>query len=164
MGRSSCIEALRRYTAQARNRNGGAMYDRQVMDVEDALRAVDAALEAGSAEGAGPLAVAVVDDNGDLVAFARTDGTPIFHRQHAVRKAYTASCVGADLGDFAAWRAEKGMSTADLGDGFVGAAFGGVVVRSAGAVIGAIGVQGSDREVDERLAQVALDALQGGLA
>ena len=73
------------------------MYDRQVMDVEDALRAVDAAIEAGSAEGAGPLAVAVVDDNGDLVAFARADGTPIFQRRHAIRKAYTASRVGADL-------------------------------------------------------------------
>ena len=142
------------------------MYDRQVMDVEDALRAVDAAMEAGSAESAGPLAVAVVDDNGDLVAFARTDGTPIFQRKHAIRKAYTASRVGADLSEFAAYRAERGMSASEFDDGFVGAAHGGVVVRAAGqgVVIGAIGVQGSDRELDERLARVALAALQGGTA
>ena len=142
------------------------MYDRQVMDVEDALLAVDAALDAASAEGAGTLAVAVVDDNGDLVAFARTDGTPIFGRRHAIRKAYTASRVGADLSEFAARRAERSMTAADFGDEFVGAAHGGVVVRAGGqgAVIGAIGVQGSDRELDERLAQVALAALQGGLA
>ncbi len=142
------------------------MYDRQVMDVEDALRAVDAAMEAGSAEGAGPLAVAVVDDNGDLVAFARADGMPIFQRQHAIRKAYTASRVGADLNEFASYRAGRGMSTAEFGDGFVGAAHGGVVVRAAGrgAVVGAIGVQGGDREQDERLARVALAALQGGLS
>ena len=142
------------------------MYDRQVMDVEDALRAVDAALDAASAEGAGPLAVAVVDDNGDLVAFARADGTPIFQRKHAIRKAYTASRVGADLSEFAAYRAGRGMSAADFDDGFVGAAHGGVVVRAAGqgAVVGAIGVQGSDRELDERLARLALTALQGGLA
>jgi glc operon protein GlcG len=141
------------------------MYDRQVMDIEDALRAVDAAMNGASAEGAGPLAVAVVDDNGDLVAFARADGTPIFHRRHAIRKAYMASRVGADLGEFAAERAQRGMSAADFGDGFIGAAHGGVVVRAAGhgAVVGAIGVQGSDREVDERLARVALAALQGGL-
>ena len=142
------------------------MYERQVMDVEDALRAVDAAIEAGSAEGAGPLAVAVVDDNGDLVAFARADGTPIFQRKHAIRKAYTASRAGADLSEFAAERAGRGMSAADFDEGFVGAAHGGVVVRAAGqgTVIGAIGVQGSDRELDERLARVALAALQGGLA
>ena len=142
------------------------MYDRQVMDIEDALRAVDAAIEAGSAEGAGPLAVAVVDDNGDLVAFARTDGTPIFHRRHAIRKAYTASRAGADLNEFAVARAKRGMSAVDFDDGFVGAAHGGVVVRAAGqdAVVGAIAVQGSDRERDERLARVALAALQGGIA
>ena len=142
------------------------MYDRQVMDVEDALRAVDAAMETASAESAGPLAVAVVDDNGDLVAFARADGTPIFQRRHAIRKAYTASRTGADLSEFAAYRAQRGMSASDFDDDFVGAAHGGVVVRATGqgAVIGAIGVQGSDRELDERLARVALVALQGGTA
>ena len=142
------------------------MYDRQVMDVEDALRAVDAAMEAASVEGAGPLAVAVVDDNGDLVAFARADCTPVFQRRHAVRKAYTASRVGADLSEFAAERAQRSMSAAEFDGEFVGAAHGGVVVRAAGqgAVVGAIGVQGVDREVDERLARIALAALQGGLA
>ena len=142
------------------------MYDRQVMDVEDALRAVDAALDAASSEGAGPVAVAVVDDNGDLVAFARADGTPIFQRRHAIRKAYTASRVGADLKEFAAERTQRGMSAAEFDGEFVGAAHGGVVVRAAGqgAVLGAIGVQGFDRELDERLARVALAALQGGLS
>ena len=141
------------------------MYERQVMDVEDALRAVDAAMETASAESAGPLAVAVVDDNGDLVAFARADGTPIFQRNHAIRKAYTASRVGADLTAFAAECAQRGMSAADFGDGFVGAAHGGVVVRAGqGVVVGAIGVQGFDRELDERLARVALAALEGGLS
>lgn len=141
------------------------MYDRQVMDVEDALRAVDAAIDAASAEGAASVAVAVVDDNGDLVAFARTDDTPIFQRGHAIRKAYTASRVGADLVEFAAYRAERGMSADDFGDGFVGAAHGGVVVRAGeGVVVGAIGVQSTDREQDERIARVALEALQGGLS
>ena len=142
------------------------MYDRQVMDVEDALRAVDAALDAASSEEAGPVAVAVVDDNGDLVAFARADGTPIFQRRHAIRKAYTASRTGADLKEFAAERARRGMSATEFDDGFVGAAHGGVVVRAAGqgAVIGAVGVQGFDREVDERLARAALAALEGGLS
>ena len=141
------------------------MYDRQVMDVEDALRAVDAVLDAASAEGAGPLAVAVVDDDGDLVAFARADGTPIFQRRHAIRKAYTASRAGADLTAFAAERARRGMSAADFGEGFVGAAHGGVVVRTKqDAIVGAVGVQSDDRERDERLARIAQAALQGGLS
>ena len=141
------------------------MYNRHVMDVDDALRAVDAALDAASAEGAAPLAVAVVDDNGDLVAFARADGAPLFRRRHAVRKAYTASRVCADLSEFAWWCAERDATAADYADGLVGDTRGGVVVRAGeGAVVGAVGVESGDPGRDERLARIALAALLGGLA
>lgn len=141
------------------------MYERQVMDIEDALAAVDAALALAFAEGAEGTAVAVVDDNGDLAAYARMDGAPAFQRKHAVRKAYTASRVGRGLGEFAAYCAERGLRASDFGDDLVAAAHGGGVVRDAesGAVIGAVGVQGTDREQDERLARAGLAALESSI-
>ncbi len=137
------------------------MYERQVMDVEDALRAVDAVLAAADGDGAGPVTVAVVDDNGDMTAYARMDGAPSFHRKHAVRKAFTASRVGSDLAEFAAYRAAAGLSATDYGEELVAAAYGGVVTRDgSGNVVGAVGVQSSDHERDERLARLGLVALE----
>ena len=141
------------------------MYERQVMDVTDALRAVDAVLAAADGDDSGPVAVAVVDDNGDLAAYARMDGAPAFHRKHAVRKAFTASRMGSDLADFATYRTARALSAGDFGEELVAAAHGGVVVRdAAGDVVGAIGVQSSDRERDERLARLGLAALERGEA
>ena len=137
------------------------MYERQVLDVEDALRAVDAVLVAADGDGAGPVTVAVVDDNGDLTAYARMDGAPSFHRKHAVRKAFTASRVGSDLAEFAAYRAAAGLSATDFGEELVAAAHGGVVARDgSGNVVGAVGVQSSDHERDERLARLGLAVLE----
>ena len=90
------------------------MYQRQVMDSEDALAAVDAVLALAIAEGAEGIAVAVVDDDGDLVAYARMDGAPAFHRKQAVRKAYTASRVGRGLGEFAAHCAGRGLRVGEF--------------------------------------------------
>ncbi len=137
------------------------MYERQVMDVEDALRAVNAVLAAADGDGVGPVAVAVVDDNGDLTAYARMDGAPAFHRKHAVRKAFTASRMLSDLADFAAYRAAAGLGAYDFGEELVAATHGGVVARDgSGNVVGAVGVQGPNKERDERLARLALAALE----
>ena len=137
------------------------MYERRVLDVEDALRAVDAVLAAAEADGAGPVAVAVVDDNGDLTAYARMDGAPALHRKDATRRAFTASRTRLDLADFTAERTSRGLSTGDVAEGLVAAAHGGVVVRDEeGNVVGAVGVRGADDERDERLARLGLAALE----
>ena len=141
------------------------MYQRQVMDSEDALAAVDAVLALAIAEGTEGIAVAVVDDAGDLVAYARMDGAPAFHRKQAVRKAYTASRVGRGLGEFAAHCAGRGLRVGEFGDELVAATHGGGVVRDpeSGVVLGAVGVQGMDDEQDERLARAGLAALESSI-
>ena len=136
------------------------MYDRVVLDVDAALALVDAALAAASAEVELPIAVAVVDDMGDWVAFVRMDGTPMFHREYARRKAYTASLMRRDLHDFAELRTRTDLSLADFGDPrFVGAAEGGIAIRdAAGNLLGGLGVSGATPEENELIARAAIAA------
>ncbi len=140
------------------------MYDRPVLDIDDALKLVDAALAAAPAETKKPIAVAVVDEMGDWVAYVRMDGVTPFAREYARRKAYTASLMQRDVHEFSAARAQSGRPLADLGDArLVGAQNGGVVIRdAAGNVLGGLGVGGAAPEEDERIARAALAA--GGLA
>ncbi len=140
------------------------MYTRPVLDVTDAFRAVDAMLAAATGITARPLAIAVVDDQGDTVAFVRMDGAPAFNRHYARAKAYTASRMRQDLSVFAAYRAQEGRTLADFADqGLVGSAHGGLVLTdpSNGAVVGAIGVSGATPDEDERVAQAGRKALGG---
>ncbi|MEK9659499.1 MAG: heme-binding protein [Chloroflexota bacterium] len=140
------------------------MFTRPVLDVTDAFVAVDAMLAAAPAITPRPLALAVVDDQGDTVAFVRMDGAPIFNRRYALAKAYTASRMRQDLSLFAAYRAQEARQLDDFADpGLVGSAHGGLVVTdpASGAVVGAIGVSGASPEEDERVAQAGRRALGG---
>jgi uncharacterized protein GlcG (DUF336 family) len=134
------------------------MYDRVVLDVEDALRLVDAALAEVADGSQQPIAVAVVDDMGDWVAFVRMDGVPMFHREYARRKAYTAALMRRDLQDFTEVRARTELSLADFGDPrFIGAAEGGISIRDAnGNLLGGLGVSGATPEENERIARTAV--------
>lgn len=143
------------------------MYDRPVLDVEDALALVDAALAAAPTQTNRPIAVAVVDDMGDWVAFVRMDGAAPFTREFARKKAYTSSIMRRDLQDFAALRAETGRVLVEMGDPrLVGATSGGVVIKdSDGNVLGGLGVSGGAPEEDDRIARAAISASPiGGLA
>ena len=134
------------------------MYKRKVIDLEDALRLIEGVFRVGPRETDAPLAVSVVDENGDWVAFARMDKTPPFNQAHAHRKVYTASIMRSDLRDFAASRAKSGRLLADLADrSFIGSAHGGLVLRDdSGSVLGAIGVSGATSDEDERIARTAV--------
>ena len=136
------------------------MYDRPVLDIDDALKLIDAVLAAALDAKTQPVAAAVVDDNGDWVAFARMDGAPAFSREYAQRKAYTASLMRLDLQEFGPARAKSGRPVADLGNPrLVGASFGGVVIKDpAGNIMGGLGVSGAAPEEDERIARAALAA------
>lgn len=136
------------------------MYDRFVLDIDDALKLIDAALAAALVAKTKPIAISVVDDNGDWMAFACMDGTPAFSREYAQRKAYTASLMRLDLQEFGPARAKSRRPVAELGNPrLVGAWFGGVVIRdSTGNILGGLGVSGAAPEEDERVARAALAA------
>src|SRR5581483_2779810 len=94
----------------------GRMYHVPMLGLAEARAAVDAALAAaGQGEGT-PVAVAVVDREGVLVAYAREDGATYLSRRMAIRKAYTSARLGADSGTYGSMLAGGGMSMADFGD------------------------------------------------
>ena len=63
---------------------------------------IKAAMEAMIAKGTRtpdePVAMAIVDDTGNLRAYASMDNLRLFSRRHAVRKAYTAAVLATDSG------------------------------------------------------------------
>jgi uncharacterized protein GlcG (DUF336 family) len=112
-----------------------------------------------------PMAFAIVNDYGELMAFARMDGSTPAVRDFAVKKAYTAARMRADLKDFRAGLEQRGRSVADYADsGMVGMAAGGVVISEpgSGAVLGAIGVSGGTPQQDDVIAHAGLRALLVG--
>ena len=84
--------------------------------------------------------MAVVDDAGNLLAYARMDRClrPTF----TIRKAYTSAVRGVDTLAFTEQLASQNRSIESFGDPQLIAIPGGVVALKSGAVVGAIGVGG----------------------
>ena len=102
--------------------------------------------------------MAVVDDAGNLLAYARMDRClrPTF----AVRKAYTSALRSMDTVAFAAQLSTQGRTVESFGDPQLIAIPGGVVAVKDGAVVGAIGVGGLPSGLDdESIAKAGLAAL-----
>ncbi len=125
--------------------------------VEDALRK---ARETGCA----PLAVAVLDEGGHLKAFAREDGAGIIRPQIAIGKAWGALGMGVGSRTLARRVAEQPhaqpffAALSAMSGGRVVPAPGGVLIRSAGAVIGAVGISGDASDKDEACALAGIEA------
>jgi uncharacterized protein GlcG (DUF336 family) len=103
-----------------------------------------------------PLAVAVLDVGGHLVAFARQDGVPFGRFEVARGKAYGAIAIGASSRQLGAMAIERphfiGAVTAALGGALVPVAGGVIVMNDDGVVIGAVGVSGDTSDNDESAA------------
>ena len=102
--------------------------------------------------------MAVVDDAGNLLAYARMDRClrPTF----AIRKAYTAAIRSMDTALFAEQLSTQGRTLESFGDPQLIALAGGVTVMKDGAVVGAIGVGGLPSGLDdEAIAKAGLEAL-----
>jgi uncharacterized protein GlcG (DUF336 family) len=106
-----------------------------------------------------PLAIAVVDGNGQVVYLVRQDGAAAIDVRDAERKAYTAAFIGRDT---SMWRLQilhDGRTVADWSNPNLTTVHGGWTLRRAGQVIGGIGVSGSGNEDrDEQLALKGAEA------
>jgi len=100
-----------------------------------------------------PIAVAIVDNRGDVVYLTRQDGASAVDVRNSERKAYTAAFIGRDT---ALWRlqiAHGGRTVADWSDSNMTTIHGGWTLRRQSQVIGGIGVAGTgDEDRDEQLA------------
>ncbi len=134
------------------------MINELVIGHADARLVAQAVLDAAGANRK-PIAVAVVDNRGDIVYFTRQDGASAVDIRNAERKAYTAAFIGRDS---SLWRQQithDGRTVADWSDLNVTTIHGGWTLRRQSQVIGGIGVTGTgDEDSDEQLALKGAEA------
>ncbi len=135
------------------------MYEKQFVGLDEARMAIDVVLTTAGEHPQRPVVVAVVDPEGELVAFARMDGATYLARSMALRKAYTAARMGSDSGAFGERMRGVVASLHELDDPKLVGFKGGVCIRAGDAILGAIGVSGRSADDDEELARAALAAL-----
>ena len=126
---------------------------------EQAQAAMKAIIDDVTKPGGMPVAVSIVDDAGNMVAYAQMDNVRLYARLHAFRKAYTAAVMGMDTGAHGEQLKERGRTVSDYGDPNLTPGTGGVVVKSGdGVIMGGIGVGGWLIR-DEELAMIGLNAM-----
>ena len=135
------------------------MSEKPFIDFEQAQAAMKAIIDEATKPGGMPVAIAIVDDAGNTVAYAQMDHVRLYARRHAFRKAYTAAIMGMDTGAHGAQLKERGRTVSDYGDPNLTPGEGGVVVKSKdGIIMGGIGV-GGYLVRDEELAGIGLNAM-----
>jgi uncharacterized protein GlcG (DUF336 family) len=127
-----------------------------------AVKIIDTALAEGRRKNLAPLAVAVLDAGGHLVAFQREDGAGIARYSIAYGKAWGA--IGMGYGTRELWeRAEKYptfiLAAGAATDGRMLPSPGGVLILDPdGDVIGAVGISGDSGDNDEACAIAGIEA------
>jgi uncharacterized protein GlcG (DUF336 family) len=122
---------------------------------------VDKALEHGRSQKFKPLTVAVLDAGGFLVAFKREDNSSLLRFEIATGKAW--GCLGMGFGgrEFARRVAAAPhfiQALTAASGGRVVPVPGGVLIRSGGQIVGAVGISGDVSENDEACAVAGIKA------
>lgn len=135
------------------------MYNKAMLGLDQAQAAITAMIAEFNKDPDRPkIDMAVVDDAGNLLAYARMDRClrPTF----AIRKAYTSARRGIDTLAFGEQISSQNRSLESFGDPQLIAIPGGVAVFHEGAVVGAIGVGGLPSGLDdEAIAKAGVKAL-----
>ena len=135
------------------------MYHKPMISLDQAQAAIHAMIDDFNKDpNRRKVDMAVVDDAGNLLAYARMDRClrPTF----AIRKAYTAAIRSMDTVLFAEQLSTQGRTLESFGDPQLIALAGGVTVMKDGAIVGAIGVGGLPSGLDdEAIAKAGLEAL-----
>ena len=117
------------------------MYQRFHLNHADAARIVEAIRAELDAQGKGA-AIAVVDSQGELLAFLRTDGCKLPSITIAINKAFTAAREQRPSKEIGNSSREKQWPMTNFGDPRYTAWGGGVPIVYQGQVVGAVGVSG----------------------
>jgi uncharacterized protein GlcG (DUF336 family) len=135
-----------------------------MITLDQAQQIATATIARGRELGAAPLTVAVLDTGGHLVVLLREDNSGILRPQIATAKAWGALGMGLssrELGRRAELVPHFFAALSVASEGRMAPVPGGVLIRSAGVLIGAVGVSGDTSDMDEAC---AIDAvLRAGL-
>jgi glc operon protein GlcG len=137
------------------------MYNKPMLSLNQVQRAMAAMLEKATQQPNQPVAIAIVDDGGNLMSYARMDRCRAIPQRMAIRKAYTAALSGQDTLAYAERLKSQSRTVAEMGDPNLAAVQGGLVVLHAetGTIMGGIGVSGLTAQEDEDIARLGLRAL-----
>ncbi len=130
--------------------------------LDRASRIVDVALAEARKRGLAPLAVAVLDAGGHLVAFKREDGAGIVRFEIAYGKAWGALGMGFGTRELTERAAKSPTFVTMLGaisQGRMVPSPGGVLIVEGGVVVGAAGISGDTGDNDEACAVAAIEAV-----
>jgi glc operon protein GlcG len=127
---------------------------KSTLDLGDADLVMTACRRAAE-QSAVTVSIAVVDDAGVLLCFARLDGAKPHTVELAQRKARTTAMLGVPTSVLEAM-ARDGR----LASGEALAVGGGAPVKHQGQCVGGVGVSGATSEIDERIAVAGAVALQ----
>ncbi|MBM3925606.1 MAG: heme-binding protein [SAR202 cluster bacterium] len=136
------------------------MYQKQMLSLKQCQDAINAMVaDFNKNPNRRPVDMAIVDDMGNLLAYARMDKCirPTF----ALRKAYTSAIRRMDTIAFAEQLKTTGRTVADFGDPQLVQLQGGLVINAKdGSLLGGIGVGGlPSGKDDEDIARAGLKAL-----
>jgi glc operon protein GlcG len=134
------------------------MKTRPALTLEDCLK-IYAAAEAEARRNKWIVAIAILDDGGHLLHFARMDGATPANAGIAVEKGRTAAISRRSTGK---WQdIIKGGRTEMIKMPGILPVQGGMPIVADGTCIGAVGVSGVQSHEDEQIAQAGIDALLG---
>lgn len=139
------------------------MYQKETIGLKEAQNAITAILsEQAKDPQTRPVSIAVVDENGDLVAFVRMDTGRPMTGDIATKKAYTSVRTRSNSGAFAERLKQTGRTAADMGDPKMIGVQGGVCIMKPGTqvCVGAVGVSGLASQEDEALAEKGIQAMK----
>ena len=132
------------------------------LTLDQANRIISAALAASREAGYKPMGIAVLDDAGNLKAFAREDGASMFRFEVAQAKAWGAVGMGASsrvLGQRAKDNPNFFVSLAATAGGKFLPQTGAVLIKNAeGQVLGAVGASGGTGDEDEAICMAGVAA------
>ena len=129
-----------------------------VITLELAQRAIDVILVSAKKNGY-QIAIAVCDDQGDFIAFARMDDSYRRWGRNARRKAYTSALMGRDTQAFYDELVKRNRSLLDYGEPKYTTLPGGIAVYAGKRCIGAVAVTGAAAGHDEDLAREGVLAM-----
>ncbi len=132
------------------------------LHLETANTIVTAALQKARTMNTSPLAVAVLDETGQLQSFQREDETSLMRTDVAIGKAWGALGMGRSsrvLGSVAAERPHFVQALTAVAQGKLVPVPGGVLIRDGSqSIIGAVGISGDTSDIDEECAVAGIEA------
>jgi len=132
------------------------MKTRPELTLEDCLK-ISAAAQAEARRNGWNVAIAILDDGGHLLHFARMDGATPANAGIAIEKGRTAAFSRRSSGKWE--QLIKDGRTGMLNMPGVLPVQGGVPIVAEGTCVGGIGVSGVQSQQDEQIAQAGIDAL-----